>query len=344
MPPPTPPPSGSSPPPSAQAPAGGVTPPAAQSLPNPVQSCQAGDDPRTIILAYGVGHRPIDGNEVVMADRLVELGVDAGKLDRSADGFTYNARDAHHAVYTVKFVYTRADFKTYLHSPEVHLIYCGHSREGRGPCFLDKSTPEGKGEYWGDDGIFKMAFDFIGAPTNDINENEYHPHLVSPGETIDASKCEPVHLGKHYGELAPRLTGAPLIVPTREYMGYVDEKKVEWLAMKAGAGDFDGTQPRARALCLFSCDTADYWKPIVQASQWKPSPDHGLVYYTSATDSPTTTTGLWLRHLFTYQGPAGPWKPSLDYAMGKTNAGISEKMRMGDYIGTPLQEGWYVVT
>lgn len=347
----TPPPSASSPPSSAEAPpppgpATGVTPPAAKPLPPVIQSCPADNDTRTIIVAFGVGFRPIDQTDFVLTDQLVSAGLQASKLTKIPDGFLYDACQNHRAAYGVKYVYTKADFKFYLQSPRVHLIYCGHSREGRGPCFLDKGTPEGPGEHWGDAGTFRMGFDFIGVPTSDIKEHQYTPRLVSPSETIDASKCEPVNLGKHYGSLGTRTTSAPPVVPSGQYQGYADPE--EWLAVKCGADDLAQTKPSARVLCLFSCDTADYWKPTIQASGWKPSADSGFVYYTSATDAPLATTSRWLYNLLSYKIPPGkggtPWKPSLDYAMVQTNADLATTTANKGWKHPALVTGWSIVT
>jgi hypothetical protein len=323
-----------------------VTPPAAKPLPEVVQSCPAGDETRTIIVAFGVGFRPIDQTDFVLADKLVESGLLASKLTKIPDGFLYDAKQNHGVAYGVKYVYTKADFKFYLQSPSVHLIYCGHSREGRGPCFLDKSTAEGPGEHWGDAGIFRMGFDFIGVPTSDIKEHQYTPQLVSPAELVDPTRCEPVNLGKHYGALETRTTSVPTVVPLGQYRGYTTPD--EWLAVKCGAGDLAQTKPSARVLCLFSCDTADYWKPTVQATGWKTSADSGFVYYTSATDAPLATTAQWLYNLCSYKGPHGqarmPWKPSLDYAMVQTNADLATKTANKGWDSPYLVSGWSIVT
>ncbi len=364
MPPSTPSPPASSPPPSP----GGVTPPAQTPPPPVVSTCPAGNETRTIILAYGLGHRPVDNNKVVMVDRLVEYGVTSPQPVATADGFTYDATQTQGVSYVVKFVYTKEDFRKYIQDPTVHLIYNGHSRDGRGPCFRDQLSDMGPGEWWGNEGTFLMGFDFVAVPTSDMRKRGYTPHVASAVEAptkdvFDITKCEPVHLGNHYYDLALRTTGAPPKLPDGQYWGYEaaeldvesdddwNEKHLtsmipEWLAAECGASDLK--PPKARVLCLFACDTEHYFKAIVQATGAQPSADSGFVYYTSATAFPTTTTALWLSYLFTYKGPAGygsmPWKPSLDYAMAGTNATLADWTKNKQLGDGPGGSGWLVVT
>ena len=194
-------------------------PPVWQPPPSAVQSCRLNYETRTIVVAYGVGHRPIDGTQRLLVNELNGMGLTPAPTVKP-DGFWYDARFNHPAFYIVRYVYTKAAFSKYLQTPNIHLIYTGHSRGGQGPCFLDKDTPEGKGEYWGDTGTFRMGFDFCAMPTADIKDKEYTPHLVVPGTAIDVSKCEPAYLASNYSKLAARTTGAPPKAPMGQYMAF----------------------------------------------------------------------------------------------------------------------------
>ena len=93
---------------------------------------------------------------------------------------------------------------------------------------------------------------------------------------------------------------------------------------------------------MFSCDTLHCFKPIIQA-KGAPNPIDGGVYYTSAINQPLDTTANWLYNLFTYKARGTgitPWKPSLDYALSKTNAAIANTPQTNP----ALKNGWSVVT
>jgi hypothetical protein len=137
-----------------------------------------------------------------------------------------------------------------------------------------------------------MGFDFCATPTEDMIKHQYTAHPVAAGTTIDAAKCEPAYLAPNYSKLAARTTGAPPLVPTASYMGFMAQNPeagtpgpdIEWLAVAAGAQNLTAASPQARVLCLFSCNTVAAFKPMVQAKGWPVAADSGFVCYTTGTN------------------------------------------------------------
>ncbi len=80
--------------------------------------------------------------------------------------------------YRVQRLFTRDEFKKALETPDAHVLYSGHARFGRGPCFGfgdGKST----GEKWedGDDdatGILRMGKPFLAIPVSDLLHHQVH--------------------------------------------------------------------------------------------------------------------------------------------------------------------------
>lgn len=121
--------------------------------------------------------------------------------------------------YTLEFSTDRADFVAALKNPEVGVVYIGHARFGRGACFGPSDfTPgdhwnEGDGEHTG---IFKMGWDYIGVPADDIERHQYrtraadtqHYYTTTPLDwtmrvlplEVEQSRCDP-DLRSHYREL-----------------------------------------------------------------------------------------------------------------------------------------------
>jgi hypothetical protein len=83
--------------------------------------------------------------------------------------------------YRVTVVTSKTDFRQALLTPNRHVIYGGHSRYGRGPCFGPNPSP---GEDWENGstpatGLFRMGWRFIGVPARDLIHHGYTANPVS---------------------------------------------------------------------------------------------------------------------------------------------------------------------
>lgn len=113
--------------------------------------------------------------------------------------------------FTIRIIVTKDEFKRYLETSGVHVVYDGHARYGRGPCFGDNGATD---ERWvevstanweqpvpGDDwengtnpttGIFRMGYPFIAVPVSEITSHGYTANLLRASETFPPREdCHP---------------------------------------------------------------------------------------------------------------------------------------------------------
>ncbi len=89
-----------------------------------------------------------------------------------APGGTFQFINAAQGVrFLIKVVNTKDAFIAALQTAGAHVIYSGHARYGRGPCFGDGG--DGPGEMWEEgtsdqDGIFRMGYPFISVDVHDL--------------------------------------------------------------------------------------------------------------------------------------------------------------------------------
>lgn len=82
------------------------------------------------------------------------------------------------------------DLKAALERQDVGVIYQGHARHGRGPCFGPRGRPQpppqgegNTGDFWNDGdgmqlGIFRMGYDYLSVPQSEIVEHGYHTDIA----------------------------------------------------------------------------------------------------------------------------------------------------------------------
>jgi hypothetical protein len=91
--------------------------------------------------------------------------------------------------FTIQETTDKAVFKQWLEAPELHVIYNGHARYGRGPCF-GRGEYDTKSEDWeqgtnaATKGLFRVGFPFIGIAAHEIFDHGYTANLLRlPGES-----------------------------------------------------------------------------------------------------------------------------------------------------------------
>jgi hypothetical protein len=115
--------------------------------------------------------------------------------------FRYEYRsDKQRVLYRIRIVETKAEYRKWLQTPGVHVIYSGHSRYGRGACFGNTPKP---GDRWEDgtgctknaisskDGLLRLGFDIVGIPITDIVKHGYHMAPVQGNLALTGSTCHP---------------------------------------------------------------------------------------------------------------------------------------------------------
>ena len=250
----------------------------------------------------------------------------------------------------------RTDFFTYLKTPEIHLMYEGHARYGRGPCFgahgiTSDLTTLIQSEDWEqgsgpESGIFRMGYPYLPVPASEILEHGYTANLLKESAGIPKrSDCHPElrpHLGSlrarepesiHPG-LTARLRGyragdrywiygsKPFVI---HIAGWRNTLSSPWeLRTLIDPDDPDSTEMKCRVFTHLGCSTFIHNYPIVRRiAMWRRDGNERYAYWTTATSNPSCL-GPWIHALITYRkwNAFQPWGPSLDYAVERTNRAL----------------------
>lgn len=264
----------------------------------------------------------------------------------SGNTFSYTSV-AQGVKYVVTIVTSKKDFRDALLTKDMHVIYGGHARYGRGPCFGTSPAP---GEDWenGTDplktGLFRMGYPFIGVPVDDILHHGYTADLVPPGVKVTVDQAEPdlkpfvkslkmVKLSEIHPRIHQRAKDKSPDKKWWAYKSFEGGKLAPFVVLKAGwtktvsdPADLGATTPQCRVFCHFGCDTLKHNQKILRDSAfkgWKKNGDDRFAFFTSAIATDISPVH-WLYHLFTYPGSSasGAWEPGLTYTPGKVNADL----------------------
>jgi hypothetical protein len=263
------------------------------------------------------------------------------------------ADDVQHVNFTIQRVTTKSDFVQALQTAGAHVVYCGHSRYGQGPCFGDTKDP---GEEWGhhsadptNTGVFSSGFPYIGLPIDEIaDEHQYTVDPVSGGDDKPAaSDCHP-HAARVYGSMkqfsladlqappAPlsqvqasadsvaALLGNPGSDAT--FWGYdatgESGKQERHVLCSCGWDDMQGVAMTCKAYICIACSTFIHFYPIVRKLKgWKKDGDNNLAYWTTNVTASSEMTKFWLYRILSYpkRNDFSPWEPSLEWAKQMAN-------------------------
>ncbi len=269
------------------------------------------------------------------------------------DNFTTNftARDTTHFEYIsddqqvhffIEVVKSKEEFSKALNTPGIHVIYAGHSRYGRGACFDPdvSSNDYHEGDRWeqGDNnrnGIFRLAYPFVGIPFSDI---ENHKYKFAP---VPAEENAPTRNERH-PEARSSLSKfklpdslKPYVVPelkspSNKYWGYIAKTKhillhAGWENTRSLPYDLGSSDLKCKVFCHFGCSSKlHYWK-IIRKSPFKNwvrdnPPTDRFAYFS---DRPGDYRGwcYWLFFILNYSEPNRDksWWNSVEYAKKATN-------------------------
>src|SRR5258706_10286078 len=112
--------------------------------------------------------------------------------------------DTQRVEFRIRVINTKDAFKTALETPGIHVIYSGHARWGRGPCFgpdlpVDLTNKDGQdftGDNWemGTDpikfGLFRMGHPFVGLPFQELYEHKYRMRPVPTTQKVNPADID----------------------------------------------------------------------------------------------------------------------------------------------------------
>ena len=293
-----------------------------------------------------------------------------GLADRLPGLFSYELDGRTHAlylnpvqnvIYQIDCVEDKAAFLDALRTEGIVVIYNGHARFGRGPCFGPPGNLPGDDWENGSDrehyGLFRMSYPFVGIPSHEIIKHGYHTEPLPASERPPAAAdCDP-ELRPHLGALQARRPGDmhrdPLVVevladllgvsPDTEerfwtFQAVEDaEHGVEthvvlragWQDTASSPADLGATDLSCRMFCHFGCSSFQHNYRIVRERKgWKRDGDQRMAYWQDNLAQPIGTN-IWLSHLMTYPHRQDweSWSPWAEYAVRETN----RELRAGNY-------------
>jgi hypothetical protein len=247
--------------------------------------------------------------------------------------------------FTIRIITLKNEFKQHLETPNVHVVYDGHARYGRGPCFGENSGP---GEDWENGvnpqtgGLWRMGYPFIAIGLEDVHHHGYTANVVRAGEDLPIEDCHP-DLRAAYsrvrdytieeldpsGELRNHVRGG--VGPDDRFKairGSLGGDRGPHLVMRAGwtntvsaPMDLGATNMRCRVFCHFGCSTQRHnYRILREFKNWQQTDDDHYAYWTTA-PSDLKVARFWVYHVLTYPtfNAFQPWRDSLDYALRRTN-------------------------
>lgn len=247
-------------------------------------------------------------------------------------------------LYRVHRIYTRTEFSQALATEEAFVIYSGHARYGRGPCFGESDAPS---EDWEDgnsagSGLFRMGYPFLAVPVHEVIEHGYTAHAVPSSVTIAAPDCDP-DFRPHVARIRP-MTAEELGVPLQQmkvkdpsqtwwgYSAFYDQKRTNFVVLHAGWKntttsplDLAGNEMKARVFHHFGCSTYKHHNEVIRTFRdWKLANDRRHCCLTTDLSNGFVTV-FYFYNLFAYDKPARgrAWEDSLNYALQKTNQDLA---------------------
>lgn len=119
---------------------------------------------------------------------LIDKGLKVSTFKRDKNLYKYK-NEKLKTIYLIRFVTKKDEFKKWLEEDEAIVVYSGHARYGRGPCFGDSPLA---GQDWGDgttsSGIFYMGYRYLGVTASEILTHGYKAWLVPAVENIGPKK------------------------------------------------------------------------------------------------------------------------------------------------------------
>lgn len=272
-------------------------------------------------------------------------------------GLYYSA--AQHVAYWIRVVNDKVKFFDALVTPGVMVVYDGHARYGRGPCFGPDDAP---GEDWGNGtnpysrGLFRMGFPFLGVPVHEVLEHGYTPEpLDATAPRPAAADCDP-DLRPHLASLRARTvaemhpdpaevarlahflgTGDPLASTSFWTYDAYEEGQLEChLVLRAGwehtpsaPSDLGATDVRCRAFLHLGCSSFSHnYRVVRRLKGWvRDDTTHDRYAYWTSSVSNGICLNTLLRNFLAYPHPSAnqPWDEWLRWAVRQTNRDLRNR-------------------
>lgn len=314
---------------------------------------------RELKIAYGIQFHPgesLDRTPQRYLDDYLELSDDLEKV--SASEYINHLQGVR---FTIEETTSKQQFIDWLKTPDLHVIYMGHARYGRGPCFgargIDNTVSPSvlvKTEDWEEgtgsaSGIFRMGYPYIGIEASEVIGHGYTANPVKESEGRPAAAdCDPDMRGyvssmrgrtpeQIYPGLINQLRNHQAgdlywSYPSRDGMAIVHH--AGWrntfsapsdLGSIHDATDPDATQMRCRVFAHLGCTTYTHNYPVVRRlASWLRSGNERYAFWTTGLSYPPHAVGPWVRAVIAYNqwNAFASWEASLKWAVQRTKRSI----------------------
>ena len=307
-----------------------------------------GYETRVMALAFGVSV-PVDQILSYLQNMLGEGFV----IDGDSADYWNDDQMVH---FVINIIRSKTKFKEALETPDLHVVYDGHARYGRGPCF-GEGGEDSQGDQWemgtydpdnaydepGLDGIFRMGYPYVPVELDDVHHHMYRfAPVAAENDAPDRAERHPdaqrslsaITLPEEYRSLVlPDYASA-----THRYWGFTSDKanillRAGWSGSLADPLDLGATILQCRCFCHFGCSSRLHCWRIVRKPDYKdwerddPPTDH-FAYFTTATSTDLGTI-YWIYYWLKYDQPNAhqSWWNSLEWAKRMTNARLRSERR-----------------
>ncbi len=250
--------------------------------------------------------------------------------------------DAQGVLYRLEFKLTKQELKQALETENLHVIYSGHSRYGRGACFDQYDGPVNRtGDQWSDgtnsdNGLFHLGYPYVAVEEHDMEHHQYH------FRPVPVEQPEPPYRERH-PDARRRLSRISLpaeiealvhtdsMSPSAQYYAVVRRNKREillragWENTSTTPCDLGATNIQCRCFCHFGCSSRKHFHRIIRRTQYKgwrrDNPPTTNFCYVTTNPSRPACTAFWLYQLLAYNrnNKSQSWFGSLEHARVAAN-------------------------
>lgn len=299
---------------------------------------------REIGMAYGAqGHEDQLPEKGWVNQHVTEFVKKFPNVERINEGEYRNHKQR--VIYLLRSTKKKSTFRKWLETPGLHVVYSGHARGGRGPCF-GRIEDHGKGEDWNEgadratSGIFRMGFPFVPEEAGEIVSHGYTAHILRADEEVPASEdCHP--------RIRPYLRSLRAMEPEKLQEGLTPllrghKEGDRYWAFRPGGGpwhvihhagwnetdskpnDWGSIKVNCRVMCHFGCSTFIHNYPVMrELAGWRREDNERYAYWTTSVSNGFTLP-RWIANLITYdvENANQSWEKSLEDARTRTNQQI----------------------
>jgi hypothetical protein len=310
---------------------------------------------RTIVWAHGIQAHPDElGARWALENYLPPLLARFPEVETVSRTEYINHRQ--HVIFRIVETTDKTEFKTWLETSGVHIVYEGHARYGRGPCFGRNGTADHsprKSDDWEEGtsnstGIFRLGYRYIGVSISELISYCYHLNLAKESDGDPGGpECHPEVSRRRYHPRRPEQIHRDLTTYLRNhtagdrywiYYKTEEDESSQHVIHHAGwrdtlsqpyelgelqdPADPDGTTMRCRVFCHFGCTTKVHNYPVVRhIAQWRRAGNERYAYWTDRPSGPGVSA-RWLFNLITFneRNDFDSWERSLDSTQHRTNS------------------------